>query len=572
MPVWDPTFSRPDHDHATRPPGDWAQALREAEQAEQAARAAGEDLRVARALLRRGQALNQLDQPHAALHALLEGVGFTGTIPALQAALWREAARAQLNLACDTDAQDYLSLALRLARDAGDHALELDLLDDIAHVQAMQGDLSAARHTLHASARLRRALPHQPGLTSTLVRLTQAELDSQPVPLSAAQQQRRRTDLLAAAHDPQTPAALQGDLWAALARLALLHPDPAAAQQAAQEALKHLTAPRATLRVHADLARAEQALGEGQAALKRLNILLRQAPPLHLLAEHAQLHLVACELCESLGEHVQALAHHRAYHALDAQRRDTHQHERMRAAQARLHLNVTRHEAHLNRVRGDELETLVESRTAELRRSHRAVVDLLASAAEFRDAPLGPHTRWVGDATTAVALELGCEPLHAQELGLAARLHDVGKIGIPDAILLKDGPLTAQERRVIGTHTTLGANLLTQPGATDGGPLLRLAAQIALSHHECWNGTGYPNGLSGSAIPLGGRIVRVVDAFDALVSERPYKPAWDDADALAYLHQHAGTLFDPAAVQAFTALHDSGRLPLRTPDRDPHVA
>ncbi|MCD0157367.1 HD-GYP domain-containing protein, partial [Deinococcus sp. 6GRE01] len=187
----------------------------------------------------------------------------------------------------------------------------------------------------------------------------------------------------------------------------------------------------------------------------------------------------------------------------------------------------------------------------------------LASCAEFRDAPLGPHTRWVGDATQAVALALGRAPADAAQLGLAARLHDVGKIGIPDAILLKQGPLISDEWARMAAHTTLGAQLLSQPGAADGGPLLELAAQIALTHHECWDGSGYPSGVAGPAIPLGGRVVRVVDTFDALISERPYKPGWTPAQALAYLESHAGTLFDPEIVRVFLALHESGRLPER---------
>ncbi len=163
-----------------------------------------------------------------------------------------------------------------------------------------------------------------------------------------------------------------------------------------------------------------------------------------------------------------------------------------------------------------------------------------------------------------LALALGSAPAEAAQLGLAARLHDVGKIGIPDSILLKRGPLLPEEWAHMAEHTRLGARLLTQPGAVDGGPLLQLAAQIALTHHGCWDGSRYPAGLTGEAIPLGGRIARVVDTFDALVTARPYQEGWPAAEALAYLSEHTGKLFDPVVVRIFADLYSAGRLPQRT--------
>ena len=546
LPCADPaTLSRPERDR-------WTAQLSRAETQVQLARDAGHDPDLAAALLAQGTALNRLGHARAALTTLLEAVAYLANDPRTQACAWREAACAHLNLANDTEAQEYLALALRLARDAGHLPLHLDVLDDLSALQATLGDPHAACDSLRASLHLRRQHDH-PELTGTLVRLILTELDLPLPEQPTATLTRRVQELTTLAHTEP----LGGDSWAALTRAHLHLGDLHAALDAAQRAEPLLRAhrpPRATLSLLTDCARAHLHLGQTAQAESILHAALNDPAAPGSPAELAALHLTASELYEQLGQYAQALHHHRQYHLIDREQRHTHARERTRAAQARVALDATRHEAQLHRQRGDELEALVQARTQEL----------LASAAEFRDAPLGPHTRWVGDATTAVALHLGCAPRHAEELGLAARLHDVGKIGIPDAILLKEGPLTPQERETIASHTRLGAQLLTQPGAIDGGPLLDLAAQIALSHHECWDGSGYPHALRGPDIPLGGRIVRVVDAFDALISARPYKPAWSDADALTYLRDHAGTLFDPACVQALTELHARQHLPVRT--------
>ncbi|GGR63598.1 hypothetical protein GCM10008959_27210 [Deinococcus seoulensis] len=615
-----------------QPRPEWTAALGEAGRAEVAARDSGDDDALAASLYARGCALNRLGQSQEALGALLECVAF---LPAgrqrEQALAWREAACAQRNLACDTEALEYLGLALRLAQESADPALEVDLIEDLAQAHAEQEDHGAALHALHGSLRVRRTLPGQPGLAHTLVRLAQVQLracaapdpdlpgstppgpplaDScLPDPFLDGQLREAHATLLealrllggpaltpehfsaehfspehfstvhfSAAHPARDSndrvggqgvggqGALRGEALAALAHLHLRRGDPAAAQRSALEALEWLRragATRQALRVLPDLARAQLALGEAAAALAGLREALAVNTPERLLAEQAALHLAACEACEALGDHAGALGHHRAFHALDSRGRGRHDRERLRATQARVGLDATREEARLHRVRGEELEAEVQARTAQLARSQRAVIDLLASCAEFRDAPLGPHTRWVGDAAQAVALALGSAPAEAAQLGLAARLHDVGKIGIPDSVLLKRGPLLPDEWAQMAEHTTLGARLLTQPGAADGGPLLQLAAQIALTHHECWDGSGYPAGLTGEAIPLGGRIVRVVDTFDALVSARPYKDGWPAAQALSYLSEHAGQLFDPVVVRVFAELHAAGRLPER---------
>ncbi len=195
----------------------------------------------------------------------------------------------------------------------------------------------------------------------------------------------------------------------------------------------------------------------------------------------------------------------------------------------------------------ERLEERVEARTAELEEARLQMLMRLARAAEYRDDATGEHTRRVGSTSSQIARELGLDATSVETLRLAAPLHDVGKIGIPDSILLCPERLTPDQFEVMKTHCVIGADLL----AGHDMPLLELAAEIALSHHERWDGFGYPRALSGEDIPLSGRIVAVADAWDALTSSRPYKRAWTERAALTELEVNAGLQFDPSVVAAF---------------------
>jgi len=196
------------------------------------------------------------------------------------------------------------------------------------------------------------------------------------------------------------------------------------------------------------------------------------------------------------------------------------------------------------------LEERVRERTRELEEAHVEMLDRLAVAAEFRDDATGQHIKRVGQMSSVLAQDLGLPPEQVELIRRAAPLHDVGKIGIPDYILLKPGRLTPEEFDVIKTHATIGARILS------GGrfPLLRLAEEIALTHHERWDGTGYPHGLKGEAIPLSGRIVALADAFDALTAPRSYRKTRSVEEAVWTIQRAAGTQFDPKVVDAFMAL------------------
>jgi len=196
------------------------------------------------------------------------------------------------------------------------------------------------------------------------------------------------------------------------------------------------------------------------------------------------------------------------------------------------------------------LEAAVAQRTRQLDRANRETFDCLARAAALRDEDTAEHTGRVGCLAQTIACRLGFDEASAQALGRAARLHDVGKIGIPDAILRKPGPLTPEERSLMETHTTLGAKLLE--GGEDAD--FRLATKIALSHHEHWDGKGYPGGLAKEDIPLEGRIVAVADAFDAMTKDRPYRSAMTAERAYMILREGSGSQWDPAAVAALLAV------------------
>jgi putative two-component system response regulator len=183
----------------------------------------------------------------------------------------------------------------------------------------------------------------------------------------------------------------------------------------------------------------------------------------------------------------------------------------------------------------------------ELARSRAETLHKLALAAEYRDHETSLHTERVGKAAAKLAESLGLPSTYIALIGEAAPLHDVGKIGIPDSILLKPGRLTALEFEVMQKHTVLGSALL----AESESELLRLACQIALTHHEQWNGKGYPAGLVGDSIPIAGRIIAVVDAFDAMTHKRSYKAAFTVEAAMTELLRCSGSQFDPRVVEAF---------------------
>lgn len=189
----------------------------------------------------------------------------------------------------------------------------------------------------------------------------------------------------------------------------------------------------------------------------------------------------------------------------------------------------------------------VRERTADLEQARRETLERLALAGEFRDDETHEHTQRVGRSAGLLAEELGLADEDAELIRRSAPLHDIGKLGVPDAILLKPGKLTTEEFGVMKGHAEIGARILGRSVSA----VLQSGELIAGSHHERWDGSGYPAGLRGDAIPVAGRIVALADVFDALTHERPYKPAWPIDRAVAEIRRVAGHQFDPDVVRAF---------------------
>ncbi|BCO28437.1 cyclic di-GMP phosphodiesterase [Rhodoferax lithotrophicus] len=195
-----------------------------------------------------------------------------------------------------------------------------------------------------------------------------------------------------------------------------------------------------------------------------------------------------------------------------------------------------------------ELERMVDQRTRDLLVSRQQIIRRLGRAAEFKDNETGNHVIRMAHYSQLIADATGMGSAAQEILLQTAPMHDIGKIGIPDNVLLKPGKLDATEWMLMKQHPLMGADII---GLHDD-ELLRTARQIALTHHERWDGSGYPGGLKGEAIPLMGRIVAVADVFDALISVRPYKPAFSIDDAVKYMTSEIGRHFDPVLIPAFT--------------------
>jgi putative two-component system response regulator len=223
-------------------------------------------------------------------------------------------------------------------------------------------------------------------------------------------------------------------------------------------------------------------------------------------------------------------------------------------------LRLKRATDHL-RKHGEMLEAEVKGRTAalraalrrerearkELHEAHLDTIQRLVLAAEFKDDKTVEHIARIGDYCTILARGFGMEGAELEQAGPACSLHDIGKIGMPDAILHKTGHLTTEERAIMEEHTLVGARILNGAAA----PILRLGSRVALTHHERWDGTGYPMGLKGTEIPVLGRICAVADVFDALTTQRPYRKAVSNQEAYAHIRRARGLDLDPQIVEVF---------------------
>jgi len=329
-------------------------------------------------------------------------------------------------------------------------------------------------------------------------------------------------------------------------------PEASAAHSQALEIALEIGDTQGELEARLHLGQLHLAAGEYAPAFEELNAALVLAREVQLPREEAAVHQALAEGHQSEGRYREALEHFTQLRRIERELFDADRDRQTRNLSVQFEVERAQHDAAVYRMRTEveqearrAAEHLVQERTAELARAQHEVVTRLAMAAEYRDDTTGEHTRRVGRASARIARALGWSEERAGTLGIAARLHDVGKIGIPDTVLLKPGKLDTEQYAQMQTHTLIGARILS------GGrsELLRLAEEIALTHHERWDGQGYPRGLSGEQIPLSGRIVAVADVFDALTQARPYKRAWTPQEAMREITEQTGTHFDPQVIE-----------------------
>lgn len=326
-----------------------------------------------------------------------------------------------------------------------------------------------------------------------------------------------------------------------------------------------------------NLGRDQLQLGRPAQAVRQFGQALRIADDLEYPARSADIHALLSEAHEAAGDPWAALRHSRRHHELRSRLLEENNQERLRELQVRFELARSQHDAERYRLKSAvmrdavaEAEQSVRLRTEQLADAYIDIAERLALAAEYRDDGTGEHTQRVGRNTAVIAFLLGFRLEDIEVLFAAAKLHDVGKIGIPDSILYKSGHLTPEERALMQQHTLMGARLL----AGGRSRLLRAAETICLRHHERFDGSGYPGGLKGDDIPIAARMVAVGDVLDALVFSRPYKPAWPVREALLEISNEAGGQFDPAAVAACLEAFSperGGVSPLATPSGWPEV-
>jgi len=252
-------------------------------------------------------------------------------------------------------------------------------------------------------------------------------------------------------------------------------------------------------------------------------------------------------LNRDMGRFEQALLHQEARYALNEAMLRSGIDLRISTQRIEHDTETARLQAEIMRLRTTELEQMVQARTDEMQRFQVEAFRRIAVMSEYFNNDTANHPGHVGELAAAMALDLGLDDEFAERLSLAAQLHDIGKVGVPDVLLMKPGSLTAAEFDRMQSHTLFGHEILRQ-GQT---PVLQLAAEVAHHHHERWDGTGYPGGLSRTAIPLSARIVAVADVYDALVSERTYKGPWECAESVNYILGGRAMQFDPQVVDAF---------------------
>jgi len=448
-----------------------------------------------------------------------------------------------------SQALESLLQALEVYQSTADLADLGNLLNTIAAVHHSLRDTDRAIVTYEAALEANRKSPRRGFDAITLANMAKVRAERQENLLAVSLGEAALE--IAREHLPEHVAEILANLAEAYADLHLL-PQANACLDEADESLNRIAAqltrsqPMAMLAVLIARGRVHIANGDNDDAIT----ILEKAVAVAQQGDFSDMELVAhgllADVLKSLGRYEEALLHREACTRIHETifNRDTDL--RIKTLQITHDTLAARDQAELLRVRTTELEELVTARTQDLEEQHYEAFERLATIAEYRDPDSGEHSSRVGELAAELALQLNEDRGWAEELRLAGRLHDVGKVGVPDAILQKPGALTDEEFEIMKTHTTVGATVFAGSKST----LILLAAEVAISHHERWDGSGYPSGAAGTAIPLSGRIVAVADVYDALVTAHRYKHAWTSQEAVDHIIAGKGTQFEPRIVDA----------------------
>ncbi len=454
-----------------------------------------------------------------------------------------------------SQALENLLQALEIYRTTADLGDLGNLLNTIAAVHHSLRDTDRAIVTYEAALEANRKSPRRGFDAITLANMAKVRAERQENLLAVSLGEAALE--IAREHLPEHVAEILANLAEAYADLHLL-PQANACLDEADESLTRIAtqlgrmSPMALVAVQIARGRVRIANGDTGDAITTLEKAVTVAQQNEFSDMELVGHGLLAEVLKTLGRFEEALQHREACTEIHEQifNRDTDL--RIKTLQISHDTLAARDQAELLRVRTTELEELVTARTQDLEEQHYEAFQRLAAIAEYRDPDSGEHSTRVGELAAELALQLGEERVWAEELRLAGRLHDVGKVGVPDAILQKPGSLTDAEFEIMKTHTTVGATVFAGSRST----LIQLAAEVARSHHERWDGSGYPVGLKGEAIPLSGRLVAVADVYDALVTAHRYKHAWSTPEAVSHIVAARGTQFEPRIVDALVAVID----------------
>ncbi|CAN5484427.1 hypothetical protein BH10ACT2_BH10ACT2_27840 [soil metagenome] len=471
----------------------------------------------------------------------------------------------QYHAANFSEALTSANAALDLYRSTGEHASEGLLLNSLAVIQHSLRDTDRAIVTYEAALMANKG-QDRPDLDAvTLANMAKVRADRHE-DLLAVSLGESALDL-AQQHAPEFVPEI-------LARLAMAYVALAALDRAtsclddADGVLSDRTDRRLALSpgsiVTVCIARGELHVAQNlqDEALREWGVALELAQQANMTEVALKLRLKLATLCKEMGDFKQALVHQEARYELNEQMFDRGSDLRITTLQVQHDTESTRQQAEILRLRTTNIEPMLQARLEEVEVASVEALLRVAAAAEGANDDSIAHPMRVGDLAARIAERLFEDADFVSRLRVATRLHDIGKVAVADEILAKAGPLSSAEFDIVKTHTLRGFEILSGNESKLGA----MAAEIALSHHERWDGGGYPEGRAGEAIPVSARIVHVADVYDALLSARVYKQPWAQQDAINYIVAGSGTRFEPRVVNAFVELI----APELTPDEPSH--